>query len=71
MPDYASGAQHDDLMIIYAGYRRALRAIYFDTEGHVIRYSLSFPAPDRVVFESESGPPGPRYRLTYWMESGC
>lgn len=65
---YASGAQHDDLMIIYLD--GAPRAIYFDTEGHVIRYSLSFPAPDRVVFESESGPPGPRYRLTYWTESG-
>ena len=43
------------------------RAIYFDTEGHVIRYTLSFPETNRVVFESESGQPGPEYRLTYWL----
>jgi hypothetical protein len=65
---YDSGVQHDDLMIIYLD--GAPRAIYFDTEGHVIRYALSFPAPERAVFESESAQPGPRYRLTYWMDSG-
>ena len=43
------------------------RAIYFDSEGHVIRYTLAFPANERVVFESEVSV-GPRYRLTYWLE---
>jgi hypothetical protein len=66
---YDSGLQHDDLMIIYADGHP--RAIYFDTEGHVIHYDLSFPGPQRAVFESESGRPGPKYRLTYWMESGA
>jgi hypothetical protein len=70
--NYASGAQHDDLMVIYADAADSTpRAIYFDTEGHVIRYTLAFPAPNRVVFESDVAQPGPRFRLTYWMEGGA
>jgi len=66
---YDSGVQHDDLMIIFRDAPNdPPRAIYFDTEGHVIRYALSFPSPNRVVFESDRAEPGPRYRLTYWME---
>ena len=66
---YDSGVRHDDLMIIYLDMPNdPPRAIYFDTEGHVIRYNLAFPGPNRVVFESEL--PGPRYRLTYWLEAG-
>jgi hypothetical protein len=66
---YTSGVTHDDLMIIYLDPPNAPpRAIYFDTEGHVIRYALAFPAANRVVFESDAGPPGPQYRLTYWLE---
>jgi len=66
---YNSGVTHDDLMIIYLDAPTAPpRAIYFDTEGHVIRYTLSFPAANRVLFDSESGQPGPAYRLTYWLE---
>ena len=42
-------------------------AIYFDSEGHVIRYNLTFPSANNVVFESEASQPGPRYRLSYWM----
>jgi hypothetical protein len=69
--NYASGAQHDDLMVIYAEAGDATpRAIYFDTEGHVIRYVLRFPSPNRVVFESDATQPGPKYRLTYWIEAG-
>jgi len=65
---YDSGFRHDDLMVIYLDSPNDTpRAIDFDTEGHVIRYNLSFPAPNRVVFESEASQPGPRYRLTYWM----
>jgi len=66
---YNSGITHDDLMIIYLdGPAAGPRAIYFDTEGHVIRYAITFPGTNRVVFESESGQPGPAYRLTYWLE---
>ena len=66
---YESGAQHDDFMVIYfEGPGDTPRAIYFDSEGHVIRYNTSFPAANRVVFESDGTQPGPKYRLTYWLE---
>ena len=68
---YDSGAQHDDLMVIYLDAPNDTpRAIYFDTEGHVIHYALSFPSPNRAVFESDGSQPGPRYRLSYWIEAG-
>lgn len=66
---YGSGVQHDDLMVLYfEGPGDTPRAIYFDSEGHVIRYNTSFPAANRVVFESDGTQPGPKYRLTYWLE---
>jgi hypothetical protein len=69
---YDSGVKHDDLMIIYLDAPDSPpRAIYFDTEGHVIRYNLSFPSANRAVFESEASQPGPRYRLTYWLEGAA
>ncbi len=66
---YDTGQQHDDLMVIYLDAPAAApHAIYFDSEGHVIRYAVTFPSPQRVVLESDGSQPGPRYRLTYWME---
>jgi hypothetical protein len=66
---YDSGDSHDDLMVVYLDTPGDTpRAIDFDTEGHVIRYNLAFPSPNRVVFESDGTQPGPKYRLTYWME---
>jgi len=63
---YTSGVHHDDLMVIYLDAPNdPPRAIYFDTEGHVIRYSLKFPATGSVTFESDASLPGPRYRLSY------
>jgi hypothetical protein len=60
------GTRHDDLMIIYRDAPDAPpRAIYFDSEGHVIRYTVSVPSDHIAVFESEPGNPGPRYRLSY------
>ncbi len=64
--EYASGPRHDDLMIIYV--EESLRAIYFDSEGHVIRYNLTTPSPTKAVFESDGTQPGPKYRLTYILE---
>jgi hypothetical protein len=57
------GVVHDDLMVVYpeAG---SLRAVYFDNEGHVIRYAIS-TGDGRAAFESESGAPGPRFKLEY------
>ena len=63
---YSSGPRHDDLLIIYI--EDTPRAIYFDSEGHVIRYKIAFPAAESVVFESDGTQPGPRYRLSYWMD---
>ena len=67
--EYSTGVRHDDLMVIYLDAPgTAPRAIYWDTEGHTIRYNVAFPAGNSVVFESEATQPGPRFRLTYWME---
>jgi hypothetical protein len=79
--EYSSGPQagsrHDDLMIIYpdpaAGsaspdrVHQQLRAIDWDTEGHVIQYNIATPAANVAVFESDGMPSGPRYRLTYTL----
>ena len=67
---YNSGERHDDQMVIYLDAPAGPpRAIYFDSEGHVIQYRVSFPAVNSVVFESDG--PGPRYRLTYRLDSGA
>ena len=65
---YDSGAKHDDLMVIYA--EGPWHAIYFDSEGHVIRYNVTAPAENRVVFESDGAQQGPKYRLSYWLDRG-
>lgn len=59
----ASGPRHEDLMIVYLD--GPPRAIYFDSEGHVIHYTVSFPARDSVLFESDDGP---KYRLSYALD---
>ncbi len=66
-PGEKEGLSHEDLMIVYPGADGAsFRAVYFDNEGHVIHYALSFPkTAGSVVLESEPGMPGPRFRLTY------
>ncbi|WP_291271118.1 hypothetical protein [Geothrix sp.] len=53
---------HEDLMTIFAEGGQ-LKAIYFDNEGHVIRYTGA-AVPGGVAFTSEPAP-GPRFRLTY------
>ncbi len=60
---YTSGITHDDLLIIYV--EGSPRAIYFDSEGHVIRYNITVPSENKVIFESEGSP---KYRLTYWLD---
>jgi hypothetical protein len=58
---------HDDLMIVYRETpETGLRAIYFDNEGHVIRYDVECSADGaRFVFLSAPEASAPRYRLTY------
>jgi hypothetical protein len=55
---------HEDLMVIYPEGSGA-RAVYFDNEGHVIRYNIEFPRESNVVFLSEERSAEPRFRLTY------
>jgi hypothetical protein len=72
-----AGLSHEDLMIIYPSSDGApFRAIYFDNEGHVIQYAVSFPqSAHSVVFETAPALPGPRFRMTYalkadgWLEN--
>ena len=60
-------SRHDDLMVIYldAG---VVKADYFDSESHVIRYVAEARAGE-VIFLSEIKPLEPRYRLTYTRAS--
>ncbi len=62
------GFAHDDLMVIFAE-GGATKAIYFDNEGHLIRYSVEAD-PSGAVFLSDPAP-GPRFRLRYdWATAG-
>lgn len=54
--------RHDDLMVIFQ--EAGLRAVFFDNEGHVIRYAVS-PQGDGVEFLSEPATGAPRFRFTY------
>ena len=59
----AKGTVHEDLTVI-SPKGKGLQAWYWDNEGHVIRYSVRSEA-GIVIFESEAGGPGPRFRLAY------
>jgi hypothetical protein len=61
----AKGLTHEDLMIIYPPQgSEPYRAVYFDSEGHVIHYAIT-ASEDKIVFLSEGAPAAPRFRLTY------
>ena len=56
---------HEDLMIIYpAPGTKSSKAIYFDNEGHVIEYQVSF-SDSSIVFTSDRTDNMPAFRLTY------
>lgn len=68
--DGKPASEHDDLMVVFAADGN-LRADYWDNEGHVIRYEVRSPAPDKLVFLSEARTGAPRFRLTYaWPRPG-
>ena len=56
-------SRHDDVMIVFAE-NGAIKADDVDSEGHVIRYTVTVDA-NRATFVSDKDPKGPRYRLTY------
>jgi len=58
---------HDDLMVIYTDSGEKLsRAIYFDNEGHIINYSISF-TDNSVILTSIKVTDSPIFRLTYTL----
>jgi hypothetical protein len=58
--------QHGDLLYVYQDAKgEPLKAIYFDSEGHVIHYDISAPNPATAIFASEASRPGPQFRLVY------
>ncbi len=62
--------RHEDLMVVYHD-GAATRADYWDNEGHVIRYGVTFPTPTSIVLTSDPAPGAPRFRLTYaWTTPG-
>jgi hypothetical protein len=63
-------SSHDDLMIVYLEGASPLRAVYFDSEGHVIHYRVASLAADKVVFISEPGAGETAYRLSYAAAEG-
>jgi len=58
---------HEDLLVVYReGDAAPQRAIYFDSEGFVIHYTVSFSEQGKVLtFLSDASPQAPRQRLTY------
>jgi ubiquinone/menaquinone biosynthesis C-methylase UbiE len=60
-----AASRHDDIMVFYATDAGDLRADYYDSEGHVIRYSGSAPAAGELTLVSEAAPGLPRFRLSY------
>ncbi|HEV3140481.1 MAG TPA: hypothetical protein VGY57_08205 [Vicinamibacterales bacterium] len=57
-------SRHDDLMVIFSD-DGGLKADYFDSEGHVIRYDVSSKRDREVVFHCAPTAKEPGYRLSY------
>jgi hypothetical protein len=62
----AFDCEHSDILYVYQDAQtQPLKAIYFDNEGHVIRYDVSTPDSTRAIFASTSGP---QIRLIYELK---
>ena len=62
---------HNDLLYVYADSKhQTLKAIYFDSEGHVIHYDVSLPEPATAVFLSHGdGSERPEFKLIYQLKN--
>jgi len=60
--------RHEDLMVIYCDEGQNLLADYYDSEGHVIRYSGEIVGEDKVNFTSKPANASPSFRLRYSLE---
>jgi hypothetical protein len=56
--------RHDDLMVLYPTETGRIRADYYDSEGHVIRYAGTATG-EELTLTSDADAAGPRFRLTY------
>jgi len=63
-------AHHDQLTIFVNPNDGLLSALYLDSEGHVIHYAITMPAPHTAIFLSQSAPSQhmPVFRLMYHLE---
>ena len=63
------GFTHEDLTVVYKESDNAPpRALYFDSEGHIIHYSVIAASDQKTIeFVSDVLPSSPRYRLTYLL----
>ena len=67
--DYSSGdfkrrIIRDDIMIIYLTNGQPDNAIFFDNEGHTIKYTITYN-DNSIVLTSEPAPKSPAFRLIY------
>lgn len=60
--------RHEDLMVIYQEADTGLRADYYDSEGHVIRYTGQIPGKNQIVFSSLPTASTPGFRLSYNLD---
>ena len=66
-------SHHDQLTIFadpnaLAMHKSSLLALYLDSEGHVIYYTISTPDPHTAIFNSQSPAALPKFRLVYHLE---
>lgn len=61
-------SRHDDLMVIFVGNDKSVQADYYDSEGHVIHYTVTVVSPGKLSFVSEVETGAPRFRLTYSLD---
>jgi hypothetical protein len=61
--------EHSDVLYVYQDARdQPLKAIYFDSEGHVIHYTITTPDSTTAVFVSDASPSGPQFQLVYRLK---
>jgi hypothetical protein len=60
--------QHHDQLTIYSDPSGSLAALYIDSEGHVINYTISTPDATTVVFASQGPAAAPHFKLIYHFD---
>lgn len=68
----AFDCQHHDQLTIFedpqSPHGSGLYALYLDSEGHVIYYTVTTPSPAEVLFTSQGPSGAPHFRLSYHLE---